>query len=965
MNNLMKSNWLVSAVISFLIMSSTFSLSSCGGGGGGAGGGASTAPLTPIQTTITTAYINVAEIGGTSLKVLSAHDGAVSSKAMSAHSAVISSATSTNMFTVAVSIEGTQLLSVVDSDIKLRALMLSVVNTATNIPAIATVDAISTATSLIFLTPGILTTDSTQTKTHIDEIQSMISFPALVNYLRLNLPTVTLDVIVLDVQYNTLLTACINEWLQNHPLAIPLKPKKGSAAAQAPSVGSYFTIDPIKADVRVNINQTVGNLQTVKFDISNFGARYINIYRRLIDSMGTPLMVSEVGVGIKGAVPLSWGSLLSGSVASPTKITESSTLDFMQNDIGTVEYWIIGPGLQASVDTLPSEIPGGVGDVAYQTIVNYFIYPLVDIWIGGQRALGSTPEQLKLFLNSYTASNAAHKANLLASIDTLDKAAFQTAFINIAKDMISIGLASGAFVSLGLLTSAQAAAAGTALAGVTAVLGAANVIIATTEILRVPKVTKIKAVFAGYTPSLPWYAKNGVYKVYGTNTFVAPTCSYTGDNYALPQEADWVFIGESNTTATFQTNSTYKSIMIGWSGTPTLYFDALVDQNSGQAWGFDSTQYLNNGECWFTTYMENYAVNTSEAWPSNFTGVPDGNYSFGVGTNIGFSLTPFSTTVNPGTGKGSITVYATTTVPATTFVTSDLQGVWSGTYSTSGATVYQYTVSQNGTITSSTDPDYSNGSGSIQPYGAVTITINMPSGDVAVLTGTVASDKTAMSGTFTVNGTNAGTWNWTKSANTTYSDATLTGTWIIVVPSVMNTASVFNGSGGISQSYDFQPATPPGTYQVQSNGSFTATFNFTSDPQVVLNGILSTSTTGTFNGSQSGQPFAGSIEKVTDLSSCQGTWSGNLTETSGGSAVRSLTLTIDATGHITTISGFNYSGNGTLFCGAASNVASFIPTSEAGGYQNIKFYGSISGSTIIGNFENSANIRGTVSLAKQ
>jgi len=70
-------------------------------------------------------------------------------------------------------------------------------------------------------------------------------------------------------------------------------------------------------------------------------------------------------------------------------------------------------------------------------------------------------------------------------------------------------------------------------------------------------------------------------------------------------------------------------------------------------------------------------------------------------------------------------------------------------------------MNTSGTITSSTDPGFSNGSGSLQSNG--TASINMPSGTIAILSGTMASDKKSISGNFTVNGSNAGTWSWTKS----------------------------------------------------------------------------------------------------------------------------------------------------------------------------------------------------------
>jgi hypothetical protein len=116
-----------------------------------------------------------------------------------------------------------------------------------------------------------------------------------------------------------------------------------------------------------------------------------------------------------------------------------------------------------------------------------------------------------------------------------------------------------------------------------------------------------------------------------------------------------------------------------------------------------------------------------------------------------------------------------TTTGTTSYSTADLNGTWALIYSSTPSTSFSYTFNQLGQITQNNDPDVKNGTGTIQSNGTVTITLTFfNAGQGGVLYGSMSSDKNSMSGTFTVNGSNAGTWNATKS---TVGCSTAVGNW--------------------------------------------------------------------------------------------------------------------------------------------------------------------------------------------
>jgi hypothetical protein len=213
-------------------------------------------------------------------------------------------------------------------------------------------------------------------------------------------------------------------------------------------------------------------------------------------------------------------------------------------------------------------------------------------------------------------------------------------------------------------------------------------------------------------------------------------------------------------------------------------------------------------------------------------------------------------------------------------------------------------------------------------------------------------------------------------ATPTFSNATLNGAyWVAQLVGQFGAPMyiIFDGNGGVTEAGGFNIATPPGTYQVKEDGSFTITINSLNNPQTILAGTLTSSNDGTGTVTQGN--FLGntwSIGKMSnqDLAGCQGTWSGTFTESAPSTVTHNITFAVDGSGVVTSFTGFALPVSGKMFCYVPRGVvAAFFKTGEASTnpYNQIGMGGEgvLSGNTIEGFFNNAAlgvNSRGTVVL---
>jgi len=190
-----------------------------------------------------------------------------------------------------------------------------------------------------------------------------------------------------------------------------------------------------------------------------------------------------------------------------------------------------------------------------------------------------------------------------------------------------------------------------------------------------------------------------------------------------------------------------------------------------------------------------------------------------------------------------------------------------------------------------------------------------------------------------------------------YSNATLTGTWMVydLGPDAISTSMKFDGNGSMVEYYEMNIDPPlPYPYSVQANGTFTILIGA---PASTITGMLTSATTGVFT------PIAGTLKKIMDLGACEGTWSGTLS----GSHSESFTIDVENTGTITGGGGgLATPYGGKLFC-ESGHATGILTTSEVDELSRIKFFTGtvVSGATVTisGDYETNGP-GGTYTLVK-
>jgi hypothetical protein len=204
----------------------------------------------------------------------------------------------------------------------------------------------------------------------------------------------------------------------------------------------------------------------------------------------------------------------------------------------------------------------------------------------------------------------------------------------------------------------------------------------------------------------------------------------------------------------------------------------------------------------------------------------------------------------------------------------------------------------------------------------------------------------------------------TGGATTTgFSNASLSGVWLT---SQLGTNGdplylVSNGAGTFTDIGAFNLSTPPGTYTVNADGTYSMPFGF-----ATLTGSLTSSTAGivTYSG------FNGTINKVADLSKCQGSYTGTIIGGSSSNSTYTIAFSVDSTGNIGSFTS-NIPGATTItnskFYSLPDGTAIFMIRTNATGqeYKQIKGTGTLSNGNFTGSLSLDSNAgNGTVTLAK-
>ena len=192
-----------------------------------------------------------------------------------------------------------------------------------------------------------------------------------------------------------------------------------------------------------------------------------------------------------------------------------------------------------------------------------------------------------------------------------------------------------------------------------------------------------------------------------------------------------------------------------------------------------------------------------------------------------------------------------------------------------------------------------------------------------------------------------------------YSNATMDGHWMLMVASEESAYFICDGEGSVT---DFGSFIVPGTYEIGSDGSFTLHLeSLHGEEQIAVSGKLTSTTQGYTIGDYAGM----SVRKIGDISACQGTWTGTLTEY-GATTTIPIEFTVDPEGNVTAFSGLSQPVAGKMYA-ESGRTSAFFTTGEPKPYSHLEIYGSMSADTMDGLFEvdNGSPEDGTVSFTRQ
>jgi hypothetical protein len=382
--------------------------------------------------------INANEIGGSNLTIWSAFKQ--------------NSFVSNQQYTTKVSKMGTQLLFVTDGNHQLRGLTLSKLNNQQ--PLLLNCDAISTAYSLLFLSPGIATINSDSTNARMNRFSSLTTFQNLVIYLRNNLPSSSLTNLISQNQTKSLIFDCISEYTGIDTLS------------NLDTYENFFSV------------QKISDPNYDKFELKNNGWRFAKVIRRDIITDNQPPRRTEVIFDpMNGIVPLSIGSIFSLTTGNPTtEINQKSK----ETDITKYEFWVLGPGFKNPIPyPLPNDIQRDYWKAILNTMIFYVAFPIIDLISGGLNLINKTVPEILSAVNTIRESieggiTAQEYANFMNS------GSFQVALgnsLDLGIHVLSLMLTSGILVTTGIITAESATILIALLAVISLPLVAANLIL--------------------------------------------------------------------------------------------------------------------------------------------------------------------------------------------------------------------------------------------------------------------------------------------------------------------------------------------------------------------------------------------------------------------------------------------------------------------------------------------------------
>lgn len=323
-----------------------------------------TQPPVPGQVTTTQARVSIAtpDFGNRAIAVVSAYGA--------------SSAANTGQVSVPVSTLGTQLLIVRDAAGIARGLTLSTV--AGQVPSVTTPNAQSTATALLFLTPGITTVDTAETRQRIAALQQLPCYGNLVSLLATRLASSPLDQVIESDLVAAARASCSASLSATVARAI----SKGDAVGRVGALRAAADPGLSFISIRESISGDGNHLFEA---VSNTGFRVVDVLRWQPprDAKGVAI-ATTVQMDMVGAQAANLADVFSSG--DPTTVTD----DVSGPAAPTLRYYVFGPGLfdNATGTVLPAGLParGGVDDARLfgESILQYSIGPLIELALGAK-----------------------------------------------------------------------------------------------------------------------------------------------------------------------------------------------------------------------------------------------------------------------------------------------------------------------------------------------------------------------------------------------------------------------------------------------------------------------------------------------------------------------------------------------------------------------------------------------------
>ena len=186
------------------------------------------------------------------------------------------------------------------------------------------------------------------------------------------------------------------------------------------------------------------------------------------------------------------------------------------------------------------------------------------------------------------------------------------------------------------------------------------------------------------------------------------------------------------------------------------------------------------------------------------------------------------------------------------------------------------------------------------------------------------------------------------------------GVWLLSIDGEQDVYLISDGAGSIIEWGTFNAL--QGTYNIGADGSFSTTFYSQNDPPIEVISRFTSPTTITIT-----TPYVGTMKKISDVSSCSGTWNGTFNETLG--ATYSVDFTVGNDGAVTNFTGITGPVTGKMFCEAGKVVAFFKTDLDISNpFNQIALEGTRTGDSMSGSLyldKGGPAANGTFTLVKQ